>query len=163
MHFSIRKLGVSISSIVAGVVVAITFMATSESLKQRGLTAESVQIAEALDLSYRALIPLSLERSSHAGRADARGGSAKRNSAPSLTNSARSLNGGLRGLADQACGLDRDPHEPRNLSQGGRQCASASAKAIREGCRQLPSSQERALRPDDDRNRAESQLIAAHR
>ncbi len=63
MQLSIRSLGVSISCIVACVVVAITVLATSGSLKQRQLTAEAVEIAEVLDLSYRALIPLSLERS----------------------------------------------------------------------------------------------------
>ncbi len=63
MRLSIRSLGISISCIVAGVVVAITVLATSESLTRRQLTAEAVEIAEVLDLSYRALIPLSLERS----------------------------------------------------------------------------------------------------
>ncbi len=63
MRLSIRSLGVSISCIVAGVVVAITVLATSDSLRQRQLTDEAVEIAEVLDLSYRALIPLSLERS----------------------------------------------------------------------------------------------------
>lgn len=63
MYLSIRSLGVSISCLVAGVVVAITVLATSDRLKQQQLTAEAVEIAEVLDLSYRALIPLSLERS----------------------------------------------------------------------------------------------------
>ncbi len=63
MHLSIRSLGVSISCLVACVVVAITVLATSDSLRQRQLTNEAVEIAEVLDLSYRALIPLSLERS----------------------------------------------------------------------------------------------------
>ncbi len=63
MRLSIRNLGVSISCIVAGVVVAITVLASSDSLNQRRLTAEAMEIAEVLDLSYSALMPLSLERS----------------------------------------------------------------------------------------------------
>jgi methyl-accepting chemotaxis protein len=63
MVLSIRNLGMSISLLVAGVVAVIVIMTTAGRLKERRLTSEAVQIAEVLDLSYRALLPLSLERS----------------------------------------------------------------------------------------------------
>ncbi len=63
MRFSIRNIGVSLSLLVAAIVVVNAMMATSQSLKQDRLARMSVEIAEVLDASYKALIPLSLERS----------------------------------------------------------------------------------------------------